>query len=175
LLFGLAVKYLNVFPPEEMKEIERGKRSELPAHAAFNQPLWSATTLAFVMGAIFMFSAVALSYDGIKIRSNEQPHKPIEIGDVNITKGLEKIQIPDKIAMKMGPLSPGQVTFDHKQHLDSRKPDCAVCHSGQFRMLKTSVDIPPDKKMLNCGDCHNGMKAVAITDKLRCNVCHVPK
>lgn len=174
VLFSLAVKYLNVFPQEEMDEIAQGKRSELPAHAAFNQPLWSTTTLSFALGAIFMFSAVALSYSGIKQRPPAQTFN--ETGIVNIEKGLEKFNIPIKVHIKMGAISPGEVVFDHKTHVSLNNFNCINCHSGQFRLLNTSADISPDKKMQNCGSCHDGSnpKAVAITDKLRCYICHAP-
>jgi c(7)-type cytochrome triheme protein len=171
LMFGLAVKYLDVFPPEDMKEIAQGKRAELPALVAFKQPLWSATTLAFVMAMIFMAGSVALSYDGIRRRPGLAP-LPEETGSVNVSKGLADLKMPNDIAIKMGKTSPGQCVFSHARHVDQKNPDCNTCHSGLFRMLQTTADTTPDKKMRNCGVCHDGVKAVGILQKDRCEACH---
>jgi c(7)-type cytochrome triheme protein len=173
LLFGLAVKYLEVFPTEEMNEIAGGRLAELPATAALRQPLRSATTLAFVLGCLFLFGAVALSYDGIRLRVPTE--SPVEQAAVNIDQPVQNLSVPDRISIKMGTSSPGQVTFDHKKHIDTHHPDCTTCHEGKFRFLKTSADLTPGKKMYYCGDCHDGIKAVAITDKARCESCHAPK
>jgi c(7)-type cytochrome triheme protein len=173
LLFGLAVKYLQVFPPDEMEEIAGGRIAELPAPAAFGQPLRSATTFAFVLGCVFMFGAVALSYDGIRLRVPAE--KPIEQGEVKIDRALEHLKVPDLIPIKLGPESPGQVVFNHQIHLDAHHPDCTTCHAGKFQLLEASADLTPMKKMNYCGECHDGVKAIGIRDKARCDSCHEPK
>lgn len=172
LLFGLAVKYLDVFPREEMDEIARGKRSELPVLGAYRQPLWSATTFALVAGIVFMGATVALSYDGIRRRVPAATQLAVETGDVNIRAALGELRIPGDVAIKMGESSPGPVIFSHARHVQAAKPNCSECHSGQFKMLSTSADISPGKKMQRCGQCHNGVKAVSTTDKERCDSCH---
>jgi c(7)-type cytochrome triheme protein len=172
LLFGLAVKYLDVFPREEMDEIARGKRSELPVLAAFRQPLWSATTLALVAGLVVMGATVALSYDGIRRRVPAQTERATEKGDVNIDAALVDLRIPGPVAIKMGTTSPGLVTFSHARHVDASNPSCTGCHTGLFKMLPTNADISPGKKMQNCGHCHDGVKAVSTTNKERCDSCH---
>lgn len=172
ILFGLAVKYLDVFPPEDMKEIAQGKRAELPALSAFRQPLWSATTAAFVMAMIFMAGAVALSYDGIRHHAPAPPPPIEELGTIDIGNGLAHMKTPPTVAIAMGRTSPGQVMFSHTRHLDTKNPSCSNCHSGLFRMLPTTPDVTPDKKMRNCGQCHDGVKAVGILQKERCDSCH---
>jgi len=172
LLFGLAVKYLEVFPREEMDEIARGKRSELPVLAAFRQPLWSATTLALVVGLVFMGATVGLSYDGIRRRVPAPSELAAEKGDVNINAALGELRVPGDVAIKMGKTSPGVVIFSHARHVETANPDCTGCHTSQFKMLSTSPDISPGKKMQRCGQCHDGVKAVSTTDKERCDSCH---
>lgn len=171
LLFGLAVKYLDVFPPADMQEIAQGKRAQLPALAAFRAPLWSATTLAFVMCVIVMGATVVLSYDGIRRR---QPvvSLPEGSGVVDFSAGLAELKMPGPIAIKMGPSSPGQCIFSHARHVNAKDPNCSTCHSGLFRMLPTTPDVTPDRKMSNCGTCHDGVKAVGIRQKERCDSCH---
>jgi len=171
LLFGLAVKYLDVFPAEDMKEIASGKRAELPALAAFRAPLWSATTLAFGLAMIFMAGTVGLSYDGIRRRAPVVADVE-KAGTVDVSRGLAALKMPGPIAIKMGKTSPGQCVFSHDRHVDKAKPDCSGCHSGLFRMLPNSSDIAPEKKMRNCGVCHDGVKAVGIRQKDRCDSCH---
>jgi c(7)-type cytochrome triheme protein len=171
LLFGLAVKYLDVFPPEDMKEIAQGKRAQLPALIAFRAPLWSATTLAFVMCLVFMGGSVVLSYDGIRRRATPAP-LPEGSGVVDLTHGLAELKLPAVIPIKMGPTSPGQCFFSHARHVNPQSPNCSTCHSGLFRMLPATPDITADKKMRNCGVCHDGVKAVGILQKERCDSCH---
>jgi c(7)-type cytochrome triheme protein len=72
----------------------------------------------------------------------------------------------------MGKTSPGQCVFSHDQHVNQTQPDCNVCHDRLFKMLPTTADITPDKKMRNCGACHDGVKAVGIMQKERCDSCH---
>lgn len=172
LLFGLAVKYLDVFPRSEMYEIARGKRSELPMLAAFRQPLWSATTLAFVVGVVFMGATVALSYDGIRRRVPAPGELAAEKGEVVIGAGLRELRVPGDLGIKMGKTSPGLVTFSHARHVELSNPSCIECHAGKFKMLATSADISPGKKMQLCGQCHDGSKAVSTLDKERCDSCH---
>lgn len=171
VLFGLAVKYLDVFPPEDMKEIARGKRAELPALTALQSPGWSATTLAFVLCVIVLGSTAALSYDGIR-RRLPAVTVPEGTGSIDLKRGLAELKMPGPIAIKMGKTSPGQCVFSHARHVDSKNPDCKTCHSGLFRMLPTTADITPEKKMRNCGQCHDGVKAVGILQKERCDSCH---
>jgi c(7)-type cytochrome triheme protein len=176
VLFGLAVKYLNIFSPEEMKEAVAGRRAELPVPALLQQPLRSATTLSFALGAVFMLCAGALAFDGVRLRV---PARPLELSDqmngMDLSRGFAQFNPPDKIAIKMGRASPGQVVFNHARHLDAHHPSCVTCHSGQFMMLKTSADITPDKKMTNCGSCHDGIRAVSVRDEKRCDTCHTAK
>jgi c(7)-type cytochrome triheme protein len=168
----LAVKYLGVFPTEEMDEIAVGKRAALPASEAFRQPLRSATTFAFVLGFVFMFGAVALSYDGIRLRP----------APVSINEGVQsaemvsaELNVPERIPIKMGPKSPGLVVFNHKQHIDIQNQTCVGCHAGKFKLLESSVDLPPMKKMNYCGECHDGVRAVGIRNTAKCTACHERK
>jgi c(7)-type cytochrome triheme protein len=175
ILFGLAVKFLDVFPREEMKEIARGSRPELPALGAFRQGVWSATTLAVVMGIVFVGASVALSYDGIRRRIPAHTQLPEEKGPAEVSRGLAELRVPGNVAIKMGATSPGQVIFSHARHVDTGNPNCINCHSGDFRMIATSDDRSPGKKMQNCGKCHNGTKAFSTTARERCDSCHPRK
>jgi len=170
----LAVKYLDVFPREDMDQIVRGRVADLPILAAFRQPLWSATTLAILLGVLFMGASVALSFDGIRRRVPAVELRA-EDGEVSITDGIAELKLPGDLAIKMGETRPGLVIFSHARHVDAESPTCIACHSGKFKMLPSNIDISPMKKMEYCGQCHDGVKAVGIRDKERCNSCHANK
>jgi c(7)-type cytochrome triheme protein len=175
VIFGLAVKYLNVFPPEEVEEIRRGRVAELPAAVLFRQPLRSATGLSLALGVIFFTGAAALGYSGVRARVPAQEDQTSETaGAVDVSRGLEQLRLPADLPIRMGAQSPGQTIFSHSKHLKNSRLDCAVCHSGQFRMLATTPEAEPMKKMENCGRCHNGVTAVGIRDKMWCDRCHLP-
>lgn len=67
IVFSLAVKFLSIFPAEE-KPNRRARRADLPLVAVLRQLLMSATTLALVLGGVFMFAAMALAYSGVRHR-----------------------------------------------------------------------------------------------------------
>ena len=175
LLFGLAVRYLHVFPPEELKEAERADtRPELPAPAALGQPLWSATTLSLALAFVFAASAAGLAYSGVRLRAPAaNPLAAEGPEEVDVTRGLALYRHPGEVRMAKAPLSPGQVVFSHAAHVDPRRPDCATCHAGKFRMVKALLDDPGAKKMDHCGACHDGRKAPGIRDRQRCDACHL--
>jgi c(7)-type cytochrome triheme protein len=100
------------------------------------------------------------------------PELAAEKGDVNISVGLGELRVPGDVAIKMGKTSPGLVIFSHARHVEAANPNCTGCHTGQFKILSTSADISPGKKMQKCGQCHDGVKAVSTLDKERCDSCH---
>ena len=118
-----------------------------------------------------MGTTVALSYDGIR-RRVPAPELAPEKDNVNVSAALAEFRVPGDVAIKMGKTSPGLVIFSHARHVAAANPSCTGCHSGQFKMLSTSADVSPGKKMQRCGQCHDGVKAVSTTDKERCDSCH---
>ena len=87
--------------------------------------------------------------------------------------GLPKL--PKPIALPQSDGSPGQVSFDHETHVDSARPDCTVCHSKLFPLVKGKLpkSAPIDHATLDkggkCGACHNGKAAFDLTT---CEMCH---
>ena len=82
-------------------------------------------------------------------------------------------RLPAALLLEKGTDSPGQVTFNHETHVDAEKPACTVCHSREFRILKTSrrtaITHTEMDKGKYCGSCHDGKKAFAMDD---CTFCH---
>ena len=83
-------------------------------------------------------------------------------------------KLPDSLPLQKSADSPGQVTFNHVTHMDA-KPDCTVCHSKLFSILKapstarTPITHAVMEKGDKCGFCHNGKKAFSLEE---CTNCH---
>ncbi len=74
----------------------------------------------------------------------------------------------------------GNVTYDHKKHLDREKGDCKVCHPKLFpQSAKAPINFKPgpmhapaEKAKISCGACHvEGGTAFAV--KGNCTKCQV--
>jgi len=176
VLFGLAVRYLTVFPPEG-RRAGNGKAAELPAPAALRQPLMSTTILTLAVAGMLMLCVVGLALSGIRLRP-VQATGVAEAGEVDIARGLEKFNAPADLVFPKSDESPGQVTFRHSTHVDATRPNCTSCHSATFKMLKIGLQTPPEGPRWNmheeqrCGACHNGKKGFNLKDADNCVVCH---
>jgi len=84
-------------------------------------------------------------------------------------------KLPKPVALPQSDGSPGQVSFDHVTHVDEARPNCTVCHSKLFPIVKRigfktpSIDHATMDKGGKCGACHNGTKAFDLTT---CELCH---
>ena len=74
---------------------------------------------------------------------------------------------------------PGNVTFDHTQHVERAKNDCKTCHDKLFPQdksaplnFKAGTHKPAEKAMSSCGGCHH-TGGMAFETKGNCNKCHV--
>lgn len=180
LLFSLAVRYLRVFPAEEVAEGEEGQPHGLPAADLLRQPLLGATGIVLILGGIFFIGAVALAYDGIRHRPVPAPLVADGSGTPDIARGLAQFQPLPDIAFRKGQASPGQVAFRHATHIDISRPNCSTCHVRLFRLLKprrVSVGIGPAPEAAGgmhaeqrCGACHDGK--LAFNAKEGCMLCH---
>ena len=83
-------------------------------------------------------------------------------------------KLPPPLALLRSADSPGVVTFSHETHVDTARPDCTVCHPGQFRIVRTGARTPIVHDTMGqgkqCGFCHDGKKAFAI--EADCGNCH---
>jgi c(7)-type cytochrome triheme protein len=84
-------------------------------------------------------------------------------------------KLPDSLPLERSADSPGQVSFNHVTHVDDAKPDCTVCHSKLFSILKergaarTPITHAVMDKGGKCGFCHDGKKAFSLEE---CTNCH---
>jgi c(7)-type cytochrome triheme protein len=85
------------------------------------------------------------------------------------------LRLPPDFVFRGAEGSPGTVTFDHRSHLDEKKPACTTCHPAVFRILKTGGTVPlrVDHASMDagrqCGTCHNGTRAFGLD---QCALCH---
>lgn len=177
VLFGLAVRYLTVFP-HEARRGGNGKAAELPAPAALRQPLMSTTMLTLGLAGALMLCVVGLAFSGIKLRPRQVNVASADASDVDISRGLEQFNAPADLVFPKSDESPGLVTFRHSTHVDATRPNCTSCHNNQFKMLKISLQAPPNATRWNmheeqrCGACHNGEKAFSVKEADNCATCH---
>ncbi len=177
VLFGLAVRYLTVFP-HESKRIGNGRVAELPAPAVLRQPLMGTTMLTLGLAGVFMISAIGLAYSGIRLRPLPPDLAKAAAVEVDMSRGLEHFNAPPDLVFPKSEESPGVVTFRHSTHVDATSPNCTTCHNSQFKMLKISMQPPPNATRWDmhneqrCGACHNGEKAFSLKEADNCATCH---
>ena len=192
ITFGLAVRFLPIFPAQEKGRGRRGRKPELPVVTVLRQPLLSPATLAVALGGVFMLAALALAYSGLRQRVPAVGIAAVEASDLDRLRGIQHYTAPPEVALARSASSPGQVTFRHWSHADAETPNCMLCHSSMFKMLE-SARVPAatasDKRPIErvdyhsaekCGSCHNGMTSIShkrvfdVNDKNSCVKCHAP-
>lgn len=83
---------------------------------------------------------------------------------------------PEKITFNA---KPGNVTFNHAEHVKAAKNDCKACHDKLFKQsstepinFKAGMHKPAETAKTSCGGCHNadgpGFKTAG-----NCAKCHV--
>ncbi len=84
---------------------------------------------------------------------------------------------PDKIVFET---KMGNVTFNHKAHVDRAGGKCETCHDKLFPQSRKPINFkqgmhkPAEKAQKSCGACHHpGGKA--FETKGNCKKCHVRK
>ena len=176
VLFSTAVKYLPVFPAEETEEAKERADGEWLAPNVLRQPLFSSTTLALVLGGLFLGSSLLLGGNGLWHR--------MQMKNVSVSKATlsppssadHYFAMPPDITLPTSEASPGVVTFRHSSHLDAKQANCAECHVQRFRILKVHVPTAttPGARDLHsekfCGACHNGEKSFSVKED--CQLCH---
>jgi len=171
-LFGLAVKYLPVFPERERLPMPE---AEPPAVAVLRRPWIGTTPLVLILGGTVLTSAIGLAAWGVQERALNPSSSPQQEKEPDIAEGLERLAIPPDVVFPQSAASPGPVTFRHASHLNWERPDCTVCHREPFRILRGGEHTPPSRDWHDarfCGRCHDGQKAFSVGED--CTTCHRP-
>ncbi len=95
---------------------------------------------------------------------------------VGTASGQSLPGLPQELALTRGEGSPGKVIFNHRIHVDQKRPDCTVCHPALFRILEKGPAIAGApirhaemEQGRACGACHNEKAAFGLAN---CMVCH---
>jgi c(7)-type cytochrome triheme protein len=179
VLFSTSVKYLPVFPSEETEDAKETADAEWLAPNVLRQPLFSSTTLALVLGGLFLGSSLLLGGNGLwhrmqmkNVSASKMVLSPPSSADHYFT-------MPPDITFQTAQASPGVVTFRHSSHVDTKQADCAQCHVQRFRILKVNASHPVLAGVRDfhsdqfCGACHNGEKSFSVKED--CQLCHQEK
>ena len=90
-----------------------------------------------------------------------------------LADGLQRLPPDFRLPPSEG--SPGQVTFSHQSHVDTKAPGCTACHPRLFRILEKGLtsDAAPIRHAAmeqgrQCGACH-GKTAFGFDS---CDLCH---
>jgi len=164
IAFGLAVKYLRVFPEEEKSE-----------HGDMHQEGAKWVTLAtrgalVALGVVMLVGAFTLD---LKASSGAPP--PPSEADVEGCINRPSPALPEDQKFLSGEDSPGPVVFSHESHVDADKVDCATCHASAFRILQSEAPAAHSggeqmHEKDKCGLCHNGEAAFGVEEN--CEACH---
>ena len=179
VLFSTAVKYLPVFPPEETEDAKEGADGEWLAPNVLRQPLFSSTTLALVLGGLFLGSSLLLGGNGLWYRMQVKNVAASKAALSPPSSADRYFTMPPDITIPTAEASPGVVTFRHSSHLDAKQANCALCHTQRFRILKVNVSTPVSAPARDfhgdqsCGACHNGEKSFSVKED--CQLCHQEK
>jgi len=162
-LFYLAVKYLNVFPHDEMVLPLRGVLVK-------DRPRFRGRPIAAMWG-LLVVGIVLFGFTSSR-RDQETTASPVERPDY---RAASTLTLPADLELPTNDDSPGPVTFDHSSHVDPAAPDCAACHAGLFKI--TTEGVAAEKLVGHesasgprCDACHNGKDAFDWQED--CEMCH---
>jgi c(7)-type cytochrome triheme protein len=177
VVFGLAVKYLPVFPQSERKAAGEVGVSELPAVSVLRQPLLSYTGRILIVSAVIVIGAIVLGYTGVRYRGVTTGSLAAETSAPDMKRALDHFEVPPDIVFPKADASPGTVTLSHASHIDWNEPRCTSCHNQPYKLLKATqapmaagVDMHDESR---CGACHDGQKAFNVKED--CMTCHKEK
>jgi c(7)-type cytochrome triheme protein len=167
ILFGLAVKYLSVFPREELPALMASGRRR---GAWRTRPALSRAALLTLWGLLLIgFAAVAHTRD-----RQDEASPPPERGWTAEAASLTSLPAP--YVFPASEDSPGPVTFRHESHVDADSPNCASCHAGTFSLTTAGrprhgdLDYERVHEGDLCAGCHDGQQAFAVNED--CTFCH---
>ncbi|HYU32932.1 MAG TPA: Ni/Fe-hydrogenase cytochrome b subunit [Thermoanaerobaculia bacterium] len=167
LLFALAVKYLPIFPKEEMPPAGVDPVL-LRRRPALSRGVLAALWVLMIIGIV----GVAVSSP----RHSEAPPAKAAVEPVAPAVEPSELRLPHPYTFPASGDSPGPVVFDHEVHAMAVDNQCRTCHASLFRL--TEPGKPVSGKLTYeaihegplCASCHNGQKAFAIDED--CANCH---
>jgi len=184
VLFGMAVKYLAIYPIEEMPEAITTRDRSVPLYIGGTLPkgvlipLWA----LFAIGAVLVSSSIRNADAEAAARTRGTGEiaavaLPPVHGAMQANGAARELKLPAPYTFKRAEESPGIVTFDHSTHVEGDTPDCGTCHQGKFSLLESGKPLQGELTYDRihegdlCYSCHNGENAFAV-DEDGCEMCH---
>jgi c(7)-type cytochrome triheme protein len=173
--FGLAVKYLDLFPKQEMEHAR--PPAQLPVLGLRGMP----TANGWGLAGLWVLLAAGLGL--VVIATEGEAASPADDGAV-VTPApvdLGELTVPEDYTWEGNEASPGNVTFSHESHmgyLEEGVPPCASCHTDGFslvakgRAISGAVTMERMRGGALCGACHDGERAFGLTEEGDCSSCH---
>jgi c(7)-type cytochrome triheme protein len=165
VLFALAVKYLPIFPKEELPP-PGVDPVLLRRRPALSRPVLVGLWTLLAIGILGM-AATQPKHSPPKVT-------PVKAAAPAVEPGM--LRLPKPYTFPVSGDSPGAVTFDHETHAMALDNRCQVCHAALFRLTvagrpvsgKLSYEAIHEGRL--CASCHDGKQAFAIDAD--CTSCH---
>lgn len=171
VLFALAVKYLPVFPKEElMGEAQRWVRRPRPALSrGVLVTLWS----------LLLVGIVGVAYSSAR-NGHAAPASPSAVTEAAVVPVAlpAHLRLPAPFTFPTSEDSPGPVTFDHEAHVAAGPGACRSCHEALFALTASGRPLAGELTYERihegdlCASCHDGERAFAVDED--CTFCHRP-
>jgi c(7)-type cytochrome triheme protein len=166
LLFTLAVKYLPIFPKEEMPP-PGVDPVLLRRRPALSRPVLAGLWALMIVGVVGVAASNPKSAP-----AKPEPPKPAAV----VLEPEHLLRLPEPYTFPVAADSPGPVVFDHETHAMAVSNQCQACHASLFKL--TAPGQPVTGKLTYeaihegrlCASCHNGKEAFAIDAD--CANCH---
>jgi c(7)-type cytochrome triheme protein len=163
LAFALAVKYLNVFPREELAVSSKDEEKS-------RQPVFAGRVI-LGLWLLLLIGAGLVAFSGGGSRPAVEPK--LEATPVLV----KNLKLPTDFTFPLSDNSPGEVVFSHAIHVEAQdRPDCSACHQLLFSLQERGKPVSGEVTYERvhegdlCGRCHNGTKAPAVVNN--CQSCH---
>lgn len=158
VLFGLAVKYFNIFP------LSKPCLSE--GQSCTDKPSCCLPTLPRLLIVIIWTMVATLLITGIQNFRKFQPEKINSVSKISVQPAQNSefnfSKLPPDHVFPQSETSPGKVIFSHTNH-SSMIEKCTDCHGSRLKILPeqkpTSNSVLDMHLPTNCGRCHNGESA----------------
>ncbi|MBC8329018.1 MAG: Ni/Fe-hydrogenase cytochrome b subunit [Planctomycetes bacterium] len=183
--FGLAARYLPVFPKAEEEPLPESlaPRSGKPydPDRILTRPALLGLWGMLALGAVGVLATDSISASpqaeerGAAARAGAAAPADARHPSA-VAQGLEDLTLPPPFRFPASEDSPGPVVFDHADHVDPMDVRCDACHPRLFRFTTPGT---PAEGVVNsdrahdgdlCASCHDGEKAFSAYDD--CMLCH---
>jgi c(7)-type cytochrome triheme protein len=172
VLFGMAVKYLPVFPKEELPGMAGEEHALVhpPRTPVFHRGVLAGLWILLALGA------AAVGFSMARVNGRAHAATPPTEAAVPASSASRDLRLPASFTFPAGEESPGPVVFNHESHVDPAEPRCQSCHGGLFRINAAGQPLEGELSYERihegdlCHSCHDGKSAFAVDDD--CSTCH---